>query len=150
MYNRDKSHLPIKAFAFFKRKPSITREEAHAYYRGPHAEIGAGVNKNRTVRYIQNHVMPGFHPVDLRYDYDAGPEIWFKNMDIALDLFNDQEAMDALAEDEERFVLRTELLHFLTDEEVVRSEERRVGKECVSTCRSRWSPYHKKKKKTKT
>src|SRR3546814_15269460 len=28
-----------------------------------------------------------------------------------------------------------------------RSEERRVGKECVSTCRSRWSPYHYKKKK---
>ena len=29
------------------------------------------------------------------------------------------------------------------DEEVrVRSEERRVGKECQSTCRSRWSPYH--------
>src|SRR3546814_12431308 len=28
-----------------------------------------------------------------------------------------------------------------------RSEERRVGKECVSKCRSRWSPYHKKKKR---
>src|SRR3546814_6020051 len=27
-------------------------------------------------------------------------------------------------------------------EERLRSEERRVGKECVSTCRSRWSPYH--------
>src|SRR3546814_11897998 len=27
-----------------------------------------------------------------------------------------------------------------------RSEERRVGKECVSTCRSRWSPSHEKKK----
>src|SRR3546814_13041373 len=27
-----------------------------------------------------------------------------------------------------------------------RSEERRVGKECVSKCRSRWSPYHKEKK----
>src|SRR3546814_12723463 len=26
-----------------------------------------------------------------------------------------------------------------------RSEERRVGKECVSTCRSRWSPYHSTK-----
>src|SRR3546814_13677788 len=25
---------------------------------------------------------------------------------------------------------------------MARSEERRVGKECVSTCRSRWSPYH--------
>src|SRR3546814_21143315 len=30
-----------------------------------------------------------------------------------------------------------------------RSEERRVGKECVSTCRSRWWPYHYKKKNTK-
>src|SRR3546814_13102064 len=29
-----------------------------------------------------------------------------------------------------------------------RSEERRVGKECVSTCRSRWSPYHSKKKQS--
>src|SRR3546814_15826934 len=28
---------------------------------------------------------------------------------------------------------------------LVRSEERRVGKECVSTCRSRWSPYNTKK-----
>src|SRR3546814_13244249 len=33
--------------------------------------------------------------------------------------------------------------------DVPRSEERRVGKECVSTCRSRWSRYHKKKKKKK-
>src|SRR3546814_18666692 len=31
---------------------------------------------------------------------------------------------------------------------VSRSAERRVGKECVSTCRSRWSPYHYKKNKT--
>src|SRR3546814_19215326 len=28
-----------------------------------------------------------------------------------------------------------------------RSEERRVGKECVSKCTSRWSPYHKQKNK---
>src|SRR3546814_11773824 len=31
-----------------------------------------------------------------------------------------------------------------------RSEERRVGKECVSTCRSRWSPYHYKKQNKHT
>src|SRR3546814_14493520 len=30
----------------------------------------------------------------------------------------------------------------LTVDEAMRSEERRVGKECVSTCRSRWSPYY--------
>src|SRR3546814_12134639 len=34
-------------------------------------------------------------------------------------------------------------------EDATRSEERRVGKECVSTCRSRWSPYQSKKKKNK-
>src|SRR3546814_11955704 len=28
------------------------------------------------------------------------------------------------------------------EKDMKRSEERRVGKECVSTCRSRWSPYH--------
>src|SRR3546814_16631260 len=32
--------------------------------------------------------------------------------------------------------------HALFSARVARSEERRVGKECVSTCRSRWSPYH--------
>src|SRR3546814_20094955 len=31
---------------------------------------------------------------------------------------------------------------WLSDGETLRSEERRVGKECVSTCRSRWSPDH--------
>src|SRR3546814_1596356 len=30
----------------------------------------------------------------------------------------------------------------ILNEPGMRSEERRVGKECVSTCRSRWSPYH--------
>src|SRR3546814_17935192 len=35
------------------------------------------------------------------------------------------------------------------EQHLARSEERRVGKECVSTCRSRWTPYHSKKKNTK-
>src|SRR3546814_8837348 len=39
------------------------------------------------------------------------------------------------------------LIHGMMDDNVppqstLRSEDRRVGKECVSTCRSRWSPYH--------
>src|SRR3546814_14732662 len=38
-------------------------------------------------------------------------------------------------------------LEALVGVDVGRSEERRVGKECVSTCRSRWSTYHKKNKR---
>src|SRR3546814_12096496 len=34
------------------------------------------------------------------------------------------------------------LLDKIDGETACRSEERRVGKECVSPCRSRWSPYH--------
>src|SRR3546814_8764254 len=33
-------------------------------------------------------------------------------------------------------------VHFIDVSDRERSEERRVGKECVSTCRSRWSPDH--------
>src|SRR3546814_8711317 len=33
-------------------------------------------------------------------------------------------------------------IEIFADDAFSRSEERRVGKECVSTCRSRWSPYH--------
>src|SRR3546814_15688218 len=36
--------------------------------------------------------------------------------------------------------------HILAGTADLRSEERRVGKECVSTCRSRWVPDHEKKK----
>src|SRR3546814_20869857 len=34
------------------------------------------------------------------------------------------------------------ILGLKDDDILTRSEERRVGKECVSTCRSRWTPYH--------
>src|SRR3546814_2765144 len=40
------------------------------------------------------------------------------------------------------FRLRRRDRHMLDPFPQERSEERRVGKECVSTCRSRWSPYH--------
>src|SRR3546814_12747181 len=39
--------------------------------------------------------------------------------------------------------------HGATAQSIARSEERRVGNECVSTCRSRGSQYHAKKKRKK-
>src|SRR3546814_16366932 len=46
--------------------------------------------------------------------------------------------------------LSSAVRHVVLDYGYERSEERRVGKECVSTCRSRWSPYHEKKKNRNT
>src|SRR3546814_5018267 len=57
-------------------------------------------------------------------------------------------AIDALPRESDRerehyFRLRWLFsLLYLCGLRISRSEERRVGKECVSTCRSRWSPYH--------
>src|SRR3546814_16972859 len=55
-------------------------------------------------------------------------------------------AIDVLRDDRQAIVAE---LRIVAEAEVAvgidlaqRSEERRVGKECVSTCRSRWSPYH--------
>src|SRR3546814_2918828 len=39
-------------------------------------------------------------------------------------------------------VIPAAVLHLAQRQRDGRSEERRVGKECVSTCSSRWSPYH--------
>src|SRR3546814_4631211 len=47
---------------------------------------------------------------------------------------------DVLLQELTRFLERTRPQRH--NEQLIRSEERRVGKECVSTCRSRWSPYH--------
>src|SRR3546814_20891968 len=55
--------------------------------------------------------------------------------------------------DNDDFVVLDHIL-LIAEEQVVspqgeRSEERRVGKECVSTCRTRWSTYHSKKQREK-
>src|SRR3546814_21085479 len=55
----------------------------------------------------------------------------------------DRETLDG---DDHLLAVAAEAIEQLNHRYGPRSEERRVGKECVSTCRSRWSPYHNKKK----
>src|SRR3546814_21188726 len=59
-----------------------------------------------------------------------------------------QRGLAGEAEDEQSRYLEADV-HDLRVASIYRSEERRVGKECVSSCRSRWSPYHEKKKQCK-
>src|SRR3546814_9799633 len=53
----------------------------------------------------------------------------------------DTEKLEVLYRDARQFIAGKKPNQMDTAE-LLRSEERRVGKECVSTCRSRWSPYH--------
>src|SRR3546814_10822652 len=52
------------------------------------------------------------------------------------------EVLEGIAEGEQVVVSANFLIDAESNLQAARSEERRVGKECVSTCRSRWSPYH--------
>src|SRR3546814_17209715 len=56
------------------------------------------------------------------------------------DAFLAQRAQNAVHMDERKSRRITDML--LGERKIHRSEERRVGKECDSPCRSRWSPYH--------
>src|SRR3546814_17400949 len=54
-----------------------------------------------------------------------------------------ERAVGIIGSEAVRHLLRRQLLQFRTIlVHMKRSEERRVGKECVSPCRSRWQPYH--------
>src|SRR3546814_14763319 len=72
--------------------------------------------------------------------FDAVAEIWLDNEADVRTFREEPILVKYLLEDEPKFVDMPNLKFFAADSE--RSEERRVGKECVSTCRSRWSPYH--------
>src|SRR3546814_15785012 len=63
-----------------------------------------------------------------------------RDAELLLELLEMMDAVESGAQDNER----PSLTHRFERERqgAMRSEERRVGKECVSTCRSRWSPYH--------
>src|SRR3546814_6751469 len=71
----------------------------------------------------------------------ASAYLYLRQPAIARDLYR-----EVIAAGETDLTQRAEigLFYALAENEEIasRSEERRVGKECVSTCRSRWSPYH--------
>src|SRR3546814_21085291 len=80
--------------------------------------------------HLEESIQPG---PELLTFYSQLKEVFDRKVDFLTKLH----AFDDLFEQQSIFAPQQELLF-----DLLRSEERRVGKECVSTCRSRWSPYH--------
>src|SRR3546814_4359542 len=82
---------------------------------------------------------------DRRGDETTGDMTWVRQL---LEWQHDVEDPGEFLESLRFEINRAEVYVFTPRGDVIalpvgaRSEERRVGKECVSTCRSRWSPYH--------
>src|SRR3546814_14020628 len=113
-------------------------------------EVAAGALDHETVdsrldRLLQGERV-GFVGRDPRLDFEQ-----FLECDIAEGVGAEPDRCDRLANaDGKQHLTRLHADGAKIDGDgvlaIFRSEERRVGKECVSTCRSRWSPYHYKKK----
>src|SRR3546814_18354687 len=77
----------------------------------------------------------------------VGPEklenMWEEHVEVS-----DEIGSHGLGQHAEQIVDRVQRIFFAVFIIFLRSEERRVGKECFSTCRSRWSPFTKKKNKS--
>src|SRR3546814_4291925 len=75
---------------------------------------------------------------------DLEAEDFSVDLEEEVDSFLDDEEMISMDDDDLLMITRYHEQHVkdLQQQLKSRSEERRVGKECVSTCRSRWSPYH--------
>src|SRR3546814_4985051 len=82
---------------------------------------------------VQTCALPIWHLQQAGCDLAAGPA----PADVVVAL---RDRVQTLKDMVERAVVWYQPLAQYDDK--ARSEERRVGKECVSTCRSRWSPYH--------
>src|SRR3546814_4478703 len=68
---------------------------------------------------------------------DWSSDVCSSDLGTAFEVIRRGDAVAMVAGGSEACVTRMSIAAFAN-----RSEERRVGKECVSTCRSRWSPYH--------
>src|SRR3546814_15075359 len=73
------------------------------------------------------------HAYNFHYGTSWGKKVWSKHCKIYLARFGP-------VVPQKPFQFGDDIIFPFREEK--RSEERRVGKECVSTCRSRWSPYH--------
>src|SRR3546814_4885906 len=114
----------IRMMAVFARRVGMTPQAFHDHWRYPHGSLGQGIRIIK--RYVQSHqVDVDFLDAD-QNRYEGIAAVWF-----------DSEADAAAFVTEPAYVA-----YALKDEPNFRSEERRVGQECVSTCRSRWSTYH--------
>jgi hypothetical protein len=82
---------PTKVFAFFKNSlpkgNPMSREEMFVRW-NEHAGRMKGHRLDQLMnRFTQNQVVPGFHAINPRYDYDGVSEIWFPNVEAGELLF---------------------------------------------------------------
>src|SRR5438445_9524 len=107
----------IKLICVVKRNPSLSIEEFHEHWRGPHARLISetpGV-ADRIVRYEQNHRAAADYKRG--GDFDGVAIQWFESMDDFVAMVADPEYSELIAPDEDRFLDRDSFVWLLTERE---------------------------------
>ena len=120
----------LKINLCIKRKPDMTREEFHSYWKGPHKEtvkqVAGPLGMRRNVHNrifsteIDDRIRQGRGA--LPDDYDGVAESWFDSLEALSSASSTEEGRKAaqlLAEDEERFIDFSQSKIFFVEEEVV-------------------------------
>src|SRR3546814_12320944 len=99
---------------------------------------GCLVNSHPNLSRERNINMPTKHAGAQKHFGDVAPKLADISGDV---LYNDVWERPGLSKRDRCMITVASLITGYRTHQL-RSEERRVGKECVSTCRSRWSPCH--------
>lgn len=106
----------VKVIAFFKRRPGMDLEAFRGYWLTRHPEAVTRLPGLR--RYVQSHtLLGGYRKGEPAFDGIA--EVWFEDTD-ALRALAGTAAMQAVAEDEARFIDRSTMGTIITEEHVIK------------------------------
>ncbi|MFA7597451.1 MAG: EthD domain-containing protein [Novosphingobium sp.] len=111
-----------KLFGLIPRKPELTSEEFHDYYRHPHGTMGRNVTTMRA--YVQSHQI---HTDKLGSDqnvFEAVAEVWMDNLEDINNFRTERIIKKYILEDEPIFIDMERLEFFIGEEEVVTSGPR--------------------------
>ena len=107
----------VKAFWFLKRRPEMSPDEFHRYWREQHGPLFCSVApaQRYVTRYEQNHAVPENHSMsgDDYEEYDGVSIMWFRSVADMQAMFADP-AFAPVLEDGERFVDRTATMQIVT------------------------------------
>ena len=111
-----------KLFGLIPKKPGLTSEEFHDYYRHPHGTMGRGVTTMRA--YVQSHQIHTDRLGDDQAIYEAVAEVWQDNLEDVLNFRTEKIIKQYILEDEPKFIDMDRLAFFIGEEEVVSSGPR--------------------------
>jgi uncharacterized protein (TIGR02118 family) len=105
----------VKMFWFLKRRPDMTPDEFHRYWRQQHGPLfcNTAVAQRYVVRYEQNHAAPASSVLG-GDDFDGVSVMWFRSVDDIEAMYADPEFHSVLIPDGERFIDREATKRFVT------------------------------------